>query len=206
MNFSLSKIVIVSLIAGLLIAPATTKAQENMEINAPTPTPEFVKYDLAYPGILPDHPLYKLKVLRDKISFALISDPAKKIDLYLLKTDKEILATAMLIDKGKIDLAAQTALKAEHNFTLLTQEMHRLPKAPKEELYKKLNTASLKHQEVLASLVKRVPKEKQETFLTVIDFSKRNWKSVEEYKKSKEEQQMEMEKQEEAEDETEADK
>ena len=112
----------------------------------------------------------------------------------------------MLVDKGLIDLSLQTALKAEHNYTLLTQELYRLPKAPKEELYKKLNTASLKHQEVLASLVKRVPKEKQETFLTVIDFSKRNWKSVEEYKKSKEEQQMEMEKQEEAEDETEADK
>ncbi len=153
-------------------------------------TPSFspiVKYDLAYPGILPNHPLYKLKVLRDKISLAIISDPRKKIDFYLLKTDKEILASAILIDKGLIDLAAQTALKAEHNYTLLTRELHRLPTAPQEELYKKLKTASQKHQEVLASLAKRVPQEKQKTFLTVIDFSKRNWNTIEEYKNSEKE-------------------
>lgn len=147
----------------------------------------IVKYDLAYPGILPDHPLYKLKVLRDKITAVTISDPRKKVDFYLLNADKGILASAMLIDKGKIDLAAQTALKAEHNYTLLTQELYRLAKEPEEEFYKKLNTASKKHQEVLMSLVKRVTEEKQKTFLTVIDFSKRNWESVEKYKKIQEE-------------------
>jgi len=151
------------------------------------PSSPIVKYDLAYPGILPDHPFYKLKVLRDKISLALISDPRKKIDFYLLKTDKEILAAAMLVDKGLIDLAAQTALKAEHNFTLLTQAMYSLPNPPKEDLYKKLETASLKHQEVLASLAKRVSSQKQKIFLTVIDFSKRNWNTIEEYKNLEEE-------------------
>lgn len=153
---------------------------------APSPSP-IVNYDLAYPGILPDHPFYKLKVLRDKISLALISDPRKKIDFYLLKADKELLAAAILVDKGLIDLAAQTALKAEHNYTLLTQELYRLPTSPKEELYKKLKTASLKHQEVLASLAKRVTPEKQKTFLTVIDFSKRNWNTIEEYRNSEKE-------------------
>ena len=181
MNFSLSKIVIVSLVAGLLIAPATTKAQENMEINAPTPTPAFIKYDLAFPGILPDHPLYKLKVLRNKLSAALISDPVKKIEFYLLQTDKGILAAAMLVDKGKIDLAIETALKAEHNFTMISQEIKFTQKVISDSRMELLEKAALKHQEVLLSLSKRVPKDKQKAFLTVADFSKRNIQAIKDY-------------------------
>lgn len=161
-------------------------ASSNVFAQETKPSPA-IKYDLAFPGILPDHPLYKLKVLRNKIIATSINDPRKKVDFYLLNADKGILASAMLVDKGKIDLAAQTALKAEHNYTLLTQELYRLAKEPEAEFYKKLNTASKKHQEVLMSLVKRVPQEKQKTFLTVIDFSKRNWESVEKYKKIQEE-------------------
>lgn len=174
------------------LIPLTVVAQEL----TPTPPQEnqatvsaIVKYDLAFPGILPGHPLYKLKVLRDKISAALITDPRKKIEFYLLQTDKGILASAMLIDKGKIDLALQTVLKAEHNYTLIGQELYRLPVRPEEAFYKKLYTASLKHQEVLLSLVKRVPKDKQQTFLTVTDFSKRNWQAVVKYKELEEETQ-----------------
>lgn len=143
----------------------------------------IIKYDLAYPGILPDHPLYKLKVLRDKISVALINNPQKRIEFYLLKTDKGILATAMLVDKNKIALAEETALKAENNYTLLTNELYNLPKKPDSRFFKKLKDASLKHQEVLNSLLKRVPQNKRKTFEIVIDFSKRNWQTVEEYQK-----------------------
>lgn len=146
------------------------------------PSPSVVKYDLAYPGILPDHLLYKIKVLRDKISAQLISDPLKKLDFYLLQTDKGILASAMLVDKGKIDLAIETALKAEHNYTLLTQGLYRLSSLQQEAFFKKLKTASQKHQEVLLSLAERVDKDKKEKFIIVANFSKRNWETIEEFK------------------------
>lgn len=146
-----------------------------------------IKYDLAYPGILPDHPLYKLKVLRDRISISLMSDPLKKIEFYLLQTDKGILAAAMLVDKNKIDLAGQTALKAEHNFTLISRTIgsyyRKNPgdssQVKTKDLVVKLKTASLKHQEVLNSLIKRIPKEQQKNFENVIYFSKSNMKTIE---------------------------
>lgn len=192
-----------SMLIFLVLNIHSVHGEEELSLTStPTPTETkqstpsaIIKYDLAYPGMLPDNPLYKLKVLRDKIAVRLISDPQKKIDYYLLQTDKGILASAMLVDKGNVDLAAQTALKAEHNYTLLTQEQYKLSKKLDDELFKKLKIASLKHQEVLASLVKRVPKDKQKTFLTIIDFSKRNWKSIEEYKKIQEELEAEMESQ-----------
>jgi len=186
----------------VFISTINTSAVYSQEEISPSPTPTktkestpsaIVKYDLAYPGMLPDNPLYKLKVLRDKIALQLISDHQKKVDFYLLQTDKGILASAMLVDKGNIDLAAETALKAEHNYTLLTQELYRLQEKPEENTFDKLQKASLKHQEVIASLVKRVPQDKQKTFVTVNDFSKRNWKAVEEYKQIQEELEAESE-------------
>ncbi len=143
-------------------------------------TAEFINYDLAFPGILPDHPLYKLKVLRDKIAVMFILDPQEKIKFYLLQTDKGILAAAMLVEKGKIDLAAQTALKAEHNFTMISQVVGFQRRQISDELIEQLEVAALKHQEIILFMAMRVPEDKQKTFLTVIDFSKRNMQSIKE--------------------------
>ena len=124
----------------------------------------IIKYDLPYPGILPDNPLYKLKVLRDKIIASFINDPQKKIDFYLLQTDKGILAAAMLIDKNEIKLAEDTLFKAENNFTLLTYQFNKFANKPNPEFFSKLEKASLKHQEVIMSLIKRVPENEQKDF------------------------------------------
>lgn len=141
-----------------------------------------IKYDLAYPGILPNNPLYKLKVIRDRITVALITDPYKKVDFYLLQTDKGILAGAMLVDKNEIKLAEETVLKAENNYTLLTQQLYRFVKKPDLSYFNKLKTAALKHQEVLNSLIKRVPENERQIFKNVIYFSQENLKTIEDYR------------------------
>jgi len=179
LTFAFSFLVIAILVYNL----ATVNAQEI----TPTPTQTqaaqtHTEYGLAFPGMLPDHPLYKLKVLRDKITAASIFNSLKKIDFYVLQADKGILATAMLIDKNKIDLAQETALKAENNFTLIAPQLYMLPKKPNKDFFKKIKTAGLKHQEVLRSVINRIPKDKQKAFENVIDFSKRNLKTIEEYR------------------------
>lgn len=197
MKFSIWALSLFTL-ASFIVSPLYAREPSAAE-PSPTPTEEqasssaTIKYDLAYPGMLPDNPLYKLKLLRDRISAALITDPKKKIEFYLLQTDKGILASAILVDKGNIDLAGQTALKAEHFYTLISQEIYKLPNETDDAFFKKLETAALKHQEVLASLAKRVPNDKQKTFLTVIDFSKRNWNQVQKYKEALEEKKEEAE-------------
>lgn len=170
------------LLIALLFAARPAAAQVEAES---VPAQQHIEYNLPFPGILPDHPLYKLKVLRDKIMLWLTINPKNKTDLYLLLTDKGILATAMLVDKNQIPLAKQTALKAEHNYTLLTQELYRLPEKPSPEFFLKLKTAAAKHQEVLRSLSGRVSPEDAAVFGAVIDFSKRNVQSVEEFQKKR---------------------
>ena len=157
--------------------------KETMTTENKTEPTMIVRYDLAYPGLLPDNPLYKLKILRDKMTASLINDPKKKIYFYLLQADKGILAAAMLIDKNKIELAKETALKAENNFTLLTQQFGRLTKKPDSNFFQKLRTASKKHQEVIRSLMQRVSSDQKKTFEDILYFSQVNLKSVGKYEK-----------------------
>ncbi len=64
-----SKLIIASsfFLALVIFSNATIHAKEVTPTPVQEATQMIVKYDLAFPGILPDHPLYKLKVLRNKI-------------------------------------------------------------------------------------------------------------------------------------------
>jgi len=78
-------------------------AQESSPI-APTNAPSPVAYSLPYPGILPDHPLYFLKTVRDFILSKLISSPVKKVEFDLLQADKKLNMSIFLKMKAKNDL------------------------------------------------------------------------------------------------------
>ena len=75
-----------------------------------------INYELPYPGLLPDNPLYFLRVIRDRIVGFLISDPLKKSEFDLLQADKRLNAGIYLFNKGKISLAFSTISKAENYF------------------------------------------------------------------------------------------
>lgn len=145
------------------------------------PNAEIIQYNLNFPGILPDNFLYKLKIFRDRVLLAMTSDTTSRINLLLKSADKGILASAMLVDKQSWKLAKETALKAEHNITLLTQEIYNLNEPIDQVLIKKLITASKKHQEVLTKLIERVPTDDQTVFRQVIDFSQRNQEEIEKF-------------------------
>jgi hypothetical protein len=67
-------------------------AQESSPL-APSGSPipnNKIEYTLPYPGILPDHPLYFVKTLRDTILSRLISNPVKMAEFDLLQADKKL--------------------------------------------------------------------------------------------------------------------
>lgn len=49
-----------------------------------------VEYTLPYPGILSNHPLFPLKMVRDWIFERLITDPMRKTEFYILQADKRL--------------------------------------------------------------------------------------------------------------------
>src|SRR3989304_4320145 len=86
------------------------QAAEKLPFNTPTPAP-LVEYDLPYPGILPDHPLYFLKLIRDKILILSARNLTKKSELYLLFADKHLSMGQLLRGKGNLDLSTTTFAK-----------------------------------------------------------------------------------------------
>ncbi len=126
---------------------------------SPTPTPKPVDYQLPYPGLLPDSPLYFLKIGRDRIIDFLISDPLKQAEFDLLQADKRLNAGISLFDKGKADLAEVTISKGENYFEKAIQNIETAKKQGQDtsSFLEKISRSSKKHQEVLKSLEKTAP-------------------------------------------------
>ncbi len=124
--------------------------------------------------MLPDNPLYKLKVLRDKIMLILISDPDKKAAYHLVLANKQLLMSKLLVDKGNVGLAKETALKGENQMTLMTFVFKNASRTPSPGFLNEVKLATSKHQELLKEIIGKVLKDDAETFSTVLEFSQRN--------------------------------
>lgn len=83
------------------------------EIPSVSPTPLSVQYELPYPGMLPNNPLYVLKQVRDWILDKLIMDPVKKTEFYILQGDKRLAMGLTLSASGNGVLSEQIISKGE---------------------------------------------------------------------------------------------
>jgi hypothetical protein len=128
-------------------------AQESLPL-IPLPSPTPVEYVLPFPGILPDHPLYMIKRLRDQLLLTLISNPLKKVEFYILLSNKHLNMSLFLLDKKKEELAFSTVTKSVAYLT----DAHQLLKAVSSEtdavanVKHRLQDSLRKHKEVLESM------------------------------------------------------
>lgn len=113
------------------------------------------EYVMPYPGILPDHPFYKLKMVRDKIWEFLISDLERKAYFEILQADKRMEAARILIQiKNKNSLGISTGGKAYAYLIKIPS----LIKALRERnvnvnnLIDKLEKSCLKHQSIMEKI------------------------------------------------------
>jgi hypothetical protein len=125
--------------------------KESVQGQATAAAEEEVDYFLAYPGLLPDHLLYPLKMVRDRIMLFLTTDPLKKAELYLLFADKRLEAGRMLIEKNKLDLGLETLTKAEKYLEQAVEQEKLAQQAGKktEEFLNRLSLATRKHEQVM---------------------------------------------------------
>ena len=129
-------------------------AEENEATQAAVQAKEPVNYALTWPGILPDHFLYPLKMVRDRLWLGLTSDPQDKAELLLKMADKRVWASQMLLDKGKEDKALTTATKAEKYLERAVSQAKVAQEKGKDVgyLWDRLVLASQKHEEVLGKM------------------------------------------------------
>lgn len=157
----------------LVVVQAASFAQEASVIplasaSAPTPTTAPVAYQLPYPGILPDSPLYFLKTFRDRLVAFLISDPLKKAEFNLLQANKRLQAGVFLLDKTPKDvsLSISTISKGQNYFeeALVSVSDAKKQGMPLTTILEQLSLASQKQKEVLSRLEKKIPQSNKEEF------------------------------------------
>ncbi len=142
----------ITFIAAVYITLATAYAQVASSSSQTSSNPQ-VDYQLPYPGMLPDNPLYFLKAFRDNLTAFFLSKPLDKAQFDLLQSDKNVQASYLLTTQevGKANLAQQTFSKGQENFSeAITQTVAAQKQGYSiSEMSKKLDLANQKHQQIL---------------------------------------------------------
>ncbi len=135
---------------------------------------EKIAYNLPYPGLLPDSPLYLAKIVRDRITDFLTRDNLKKAELYLLYSDKRASMSLVLAHKGKGQLAIETFTKGEKYFfripNLLIATKKQGGQAPS-NFVQTLKLSNAKHKELIEELIKILPQGLNQSFTPLSDLN-----------------------------------
>lgn len=121
-----------------------------------------IDYFLPYPGrILPDHPLWPLKALRDKLWLLVTTNTGRKVELKLLFADKRIAMSKTLFEKDKPEIAYSTLERAEKYLQEASEleEINRKEGMDTKECLGKLAKAALKHRQVMEEILLIAPED-----------------------------------------------
>lgn len=112
----------------------------------------FFDYTLPYPGILPNHPFYWLKMLRDKVQLSLIRNDIDLFYLYLHYADKRLISGLILTQENQKELAVSTITKAEkYLFQASNLLIDKINEGENSHLYHQIAKSYLKHDQLIKS-------------------------------------------------------
>ena len=154
-----------------VVPPEETTASADLVL----PDNKKADYVLPYPGILPDHPLYFLKMIRDRIWLILTTNPLKKAEVLLLFADKRIGAAAALVSGNKSSLGLTTAAKAE-KYLERAMDQERVAGengVVAHSFLKKLEKSCAKHEELIRLMEKEKFQDKKEVLQELVGYSQR---------------------------------
>ncbi len=129
--------------------------------------------EVSDPGILPDSPFYFVKSWGRAIRLSFAFNSQKKAELALRFANEDALAIKELCDKGKCELAEKHCEKFQEQFQRAVQRMERVREEGKdvEALIEKLKENHFRQQQVLASVLEKVPEQAEEGILNAIENS-----------------------------------
>lgn len=148
----------------VLYLPQPLYAETSSPSALPTMPSQAVDYTLPYPGLLPDNPLYVLKVFRDRLVGFFISSPLKKSEFDLLQADKRLAAGYYLVKEPghKTSLTVETISKAENymNDAVGALSEAKMEGLPINDTRGTLLTALAKHETVVSQVMQLLPSAK----------------------------------------------
>jgi len=132
-----------------------------------------INYTLAFPGkILPDHPLWSIKALRDKLWLSVTTNPSRKAELKLLFADKRVGMSKILFEKENYEIGYSTLTKAEKYLeeASVQEKINRDNGLDTTEFLKGLNYSSLKHIQTIEEIMKIAPDDVKPNLIQVHNY------------------------------------
>ncbi|MEI7653216.1 MAG: DUF5667 domain-containing protein [bacterium] len=176
------KVWILTVAFSLLILPGISRAGNSTSTTAAELVQdEKVIYTLPEAGqVIPTHPLFIIKQIRDSIENVLTRDPVQKIKLKLRQADLHIVYAQTLASQNKPSAAIQAvedAIDQDQDASKILAEMKPQSISEDEEAAKNdmkdirfnLVQSNIKHAEVLRSLLTTLPKGEQESVLSSLE-------------------------------------
>lgn len=150
------------------------RAQQNNHTAGNNSNSSNLDYPLPFPGILPGHPLYGLKMARDKIISLFITDPQKKAEFDLLMSDKRVNAAKTLADIGKIEPSRETLSKSQNylEMGIVVLQSEKKSGNNMNNLLDRFFKASRKHQEVITQIIQNLPAKEKAAFRDLLEREK----------------------------------
>jgi hypothetical protein len=179
------KRIFIAIVIGLAIyvlSPVTSRAQTITTFEA-----KILDYQLPYPGLLPDNPLYFVKDMRDSFLLFVAQDDLDRARVHLLLSDKSLAAAEPLAKKGKHQMSVEMVQKSQESFAkipaIVTNAKDKNGKAltsdQKKEFLDQLRKANLKHRETIEDLMKEMPQGGVEQLQALLSKNVENGKAIE---------------------------
>jgi len=134
-----------------------------------------IDYYFAHPGsVLPNHPLWPVKALRDKIWLFVTTDPIKKAELNLLFADKRLGSAKILFEKDNPELGYTTLTKSQKYFekACRIEQNSREAGLNTDELIRRLTLAALKHRQAIKQIEFLAPEDAKPKINEIENYAK----------------------------------
>jgi hypothetical protein len=137
----------------LIISQVATNSAETIASSSASQQ----NYLLPYPGILPDHPLYGLKMIRDRILLVSTNNKEQKIRLLILYADKRVASAMDLAQKNQFQLAQSTVTKSEKYLEEALITLQQIGSDGQKDLWQSLYDSSVTHQQIIREIISFAP-------------------------------------------------
>lgn len=136
---------------------------------------ESIDYHFPYPGgVLPDSPLWPMKAARDRMWLAFTTNPGKQSELLLLFSDKRLISSKELFERGQYGEGVVTLSKAEKYLerAFVKEKENREEGLNTTETLLRLNRAALAHYGLIEEMLIQVPDDARPKIVETQNYSK----------------------------------
>ena len=139
-----------------------------------------INYTLPFPGrILPDHPLWSLKAVRDKLWLVVTVNPSRRGELLLLFSDKRLASSKILFEKDKPEIAFSALSKGEKYLEQAAgiESENRKKGMDTRDFLTKLANSSLRHRQVINEILAIAPEDAKPEIIKIENYSRDVYKA-----------------------------